>query len=132
LPLFTGGRIRSNIALQSSRQRESLIVYQSAILNALEEVENTLVSYSREQERRDRLDESVEQSQLAVHLADEQYRAGLADFLSVLEAQRDLYASEDQLAQSQTNVSADLVALYRALGGGWSGGGVVAMNRPTP
>jgi multidrug efflux system outer membrane protein len=132
LPLFTGGRIRSNIAVQSSRQRESLIVYQSAILNALEEVENTLVSYSREQERRDRLAESVEQSQLAVHLADEQYRAGLADFLSVLEAQRDLYASEDQLAQSQTNVSADLVALYRALGGGWSAGGVVAMNRPTP
>src|SRR5690348_15766091 len=132
LPLFTGGRIRSNIAVQSSRQRESLIVYQSAILNALEEVENTLVSYSREQERRDRLAESVEQSQLAVHLADEQYRAGLADFLSVLEAQRDLYASEDQLAQSQTNLSADLVALYRALGGGWSGGGVVAMNRPTP
>ena len=132
LPLFTGGRIRSNIAVQTSRERQALISYRSAILGALEEVENALVNYSEEQERRDRLAESVEQSQLAVHLADEQYRAGLTDFLSVLEAQRDLYANEDQLVQSQANVSADLVGLYRALGGGWSAGGVISMNKPTP
>ena len=54
LPLFTGGRIRSNIAVQTSRQREAVIGYQSTVLNALEEVENALVSYSQEQERRDR------------------------------------------------------------------------------
>src|SRR5690348_1555181 len=91
LPLFTGGRIRSNIAVQTSRQREALIGYRSTILNALEEVENALVNYSDEQDRRDRLHQAVEQSQLAVTLADEQYRAGLTDFLSVLEAQRDFY-----------------------------------------
>jgi outer membrane protein, multidrug efflux system len=132
LPLFTGGRIRSNIAVQTSREQQAVISYRSTILGALEEVENALVNYSEEQERRDRLAESVEQSQLAVHLADEQYRAGLTDFLSVLEAQRDLYANEDQLVQSQTNVSTDLVALYRALGGGWKASSVVAMNKPTP
>src|SRR5712691_5054547 len=97
LPLFTGGRIRSNIAVQTSRQREALIGYQSTVLNALEEVENALVSYSQEQERRDRLNEAVSHSQLAVDLATEQYKAGLVDFLSVLDAQRDLYANEDQL-----------------------------------
>ena len=132
LPLFTGGRIRSNIAVQTSRQRAALISYQSTILNALEEVENALVNYSQEQERRDRLNAAAKQSQLAVDLSNEQYRAGLTDFLSVLEAQRDLYASEDQLVQSQTSVTTDLVGLYRTLGGGWSAGGVVSMNKPTP
>lgn len=132
LPLFTGGRIRSNIAVQTSRERQAMISYHSTILNALEEVENALVNYSEEKERRDRLSQAVEQSQLAVTLADEQYRAGLTDFLSVLEAQRDLYGNEDQLVQSQTSVTTDVVALYRALGGGWKAGGVVAMNKPTP
>jgi NodT family efflux transporter outer membrane factor (OMF) lipoprotein len=132
LPLFTGGRIRSNIAVQTSRQREALIGYQSTVLNALEEVENALVGYSQEQERRDRLNEAVSHSQLAVDLATEQYKAGLVDFLSVLDAQRDLYANEDQLVQSQTTVTTNLVGLYRALGGGWSAGGVVPMKRATP
>src|SRR5205807_5810376 len=132
LPLFTGGRIRSNIAVQTSRQQEALISYQSAILNSLEEVQDALVNYSQEQERRDRLNEAVQHSQLAVDLATEQYRAGLVDFLSVLEAQRELYANEDQLVQSQTSVTTNLVGLYRALGGGWSVGGAVSMNKPTP
>src|SRR2546428_1176783 len=132
LPLFTGGRIRSNIAVQTSRQRSALISYQSAILNSLEEVQDALVNYSQEQERRDRLNEAVQHSQLAVDLATEQYRAGLVDFLSVLEAQRELYANEDQLVQSQISVTTNLVGLYRALGGGWSVGGAVSMNKPTP
>lgn len=126
LPLFTGGRIRSNIAVQTSRERQATIAYHSTILKALEEVENALVNYSEEQERRDRLNQAVDQSQLAVHLANEQYRAGITDFLSVLEAQRDLYANEDQLVQSETSVTTDVVALYRALGGGWNSvGGIV-------
>jgi multidrug efflux system outer membrane protein len=132
LPLFTGGRIRSNIAVQTSRQREALISYQSAILNALEEVENALVGYSQEQERRDRLNDAVAHSQLAVDLATEQYKAGLVDFLSVLDAQRDLYANEDQLVQSQTSVTTNLVGLYRALGGGWNLGRTVATSKSIP
>ena len=130
LPLFTGGRIRSNIAVQASRERQALTGYHSTILSALEEVENALVNYSEEQERRDRLNQAVEQSQLAVTLADEQYRAGLTDFLSVLDAQRELYANEDQLVQSQTSVTSDLVGVYRALGGGWNPGPVVSKASP--
>src|SRR5215470_4852806 len=132
LPLFTGGRIRSNIAVQTSRQREALIGYQSTVLNALEEVENALVTYSQEQERRDRLNEAVSHSQLAVDLAAEQYKAGLVDFLSVLDAQRDLYANDYQLVQSQTTVTTNLVGLYRALGGGWSASSIASMKRATP
>ncbi len=132
LPLFTGGRIRSNIAFRTSRQRAALIGYQSSTLNALEEVQNALVNFSQEQERRDRLSNAVDQSQLAVDLATQQYRAGLVDFLSVLDAQRELYANEDQLVQSQTSVTTNLVTLYRALGGGWSVGRVAPMNKPLP
>jgi outer membrane protein, multidrug efflux system len=130
LPLFTGGRLRSNIAVQTSRESQALTSYHSTILNALEEVENALVNYSEEQERRDRLNQAVEHSQLAVTLADEQYRAGLTDFLSVLDAQRELYANEDQLVQSQTSVTSNLVGLYRALGGGWNPGLVVSKASP--
>ena len=132
LPLFNGGRIRSNIAVQTSRQRGAVISYESVILKALEEVENALVNYSQEQERRDRLNQAVQQSQLAIDLATEQYRAGLVDFLSVLDAQRELYATEEQLVQSQTGVTTNLVTLYRALGGGWSVGGAAPTNRPAP
>ena len=132
LPLFTGGRIRSNVALQTSRQRQALISYQSTILNALEEVQNALVNYSQEQERRDRLNQAAQQSQLAVELATEQYTAGLVDFLSVLDAQRQLYADEDLAVQSQTTVTTDVIALYRALGGGWNVAPAVATTRPAP
>jgi outer membrane protein, multidrug efflux system len=132
LPLFTGGRIRSNIAVQNAREREALVSYQSSVLNALEEVQDALVNYAQEQERRDRLNEAAQQSQVAVDLATEQYKAGLTDFLSVLDAQRELYADEDQAVQSQTSVTTDVIALYRALGGGWNVGPVVAATKPTP
>jgi outer membrane protein, multidrug efflux system len=132
LPLFTGGRIRSNIAVQTCRQRAALVSYESTILGALEEVQNALVNYSQEQQRRDRLNQAVQHRQLSADLALEQYRAGLVDFLSVLEAQRELYTNEDQLVQSQTDVTTHLVALYRALGGGWSVGGGASVNQPTP
>jgi len=132
LPLFTGGRIRSNIAVQDARQREALISYRSNVLNALEEVQNALVNYAQEQERRDRLNEAAKQSQLAVDLATEQYKAGLTDFLAVLDAQRELYADEDQAVQSQTSVATNVIGLYRALGGGWNVGPVVAATKPTP
>jgi len=107
-----------------------VISYQSVVLNALEEVQDALVNYSEEQERRDRLSAAAKQSQLAVDLAADQYKAGLADFLSVLDAQRELYANEDQLVQSQTSVTSDLVGLYRALGGGWNPGPVVSKASP--
>ena len=131
LPLFTAGRIRSNIAVQTARQRGAVISYDSAILKALEEVQDALITYSQEQERRDRLNQAVQQSQLAVDLAKEQYTGGLADFLSVLDAQGQLYASEDQLVQSQISVTTNLIELYRALGGGWNAApGVAAKSTP--
>jgi NodT family efflux transporter outer membrane factor (OMF) lipoprotein len=119
LPIFTGGRIRSNVAVQNARWKQAQILYQSTVLKSLEETEDALVSYSQEQERRDRLQAAVSESQTALDLSRELYKSGLGDFLAVLDAQRQLYRNENLLAQSQTAVTTNLIALYKALGGGW-------------
>jgi outer membrane protein, multidrug efflux system len=125
LPIFTGGRIRSQVRVADARRQRAVIGYRSAVLAALEETENALVQYSEEQMRRERLDNAVKSNEEAVRLSSELYRAGLADFLTVLDAQRELYANEDLLAQSRTTQTVNLIALYKALGGGWE-----AVNLP--
>jgi outer membrane protein, multidrug efflux system len=120
-PIFDAGRIRTNIAVQGAREEQRLAQYEQAVLTSLEEVENALVAYSREQVRRDKLAEGVEANQQAVALANELYTRGLGDFLNVLESQRSLFASQSDLVQSEATVSANVVALYKALGGGWEG-----------
>ncbi len=120
LPVFTGGRIRSNVAVQQARAKEAFDSFQSTVLTSLEEMEDALVTYANEQDRRDRLEATVHANQTALELAQVQYRAGLTDFLTVLDSERDLYANQDLLAQSQVAIATDLVSLYKALGGGWS------------
>lgn len=118
-PLFTAGRTRANIRVQDARHEQALTLYEQTILTALEDVENALVAYSREQARMDYLAEAAAANRQAVSMAVELYSKGLIDFLNVLEAERSLYASESQLSQSEAAVSSNLVALYKALGGGW-------------
>lgn len=118
-PIFSGGRIRANIAVQNAREEQALVVYEQTLLLSLEEVENALVAYAREQNRREFLKEAAAANRRAVEIANELFIRGLANFLDVLEAQRALFASESALDQSDAAVSADLVALYKALGGGW-------------
>ena len=120
VPVFTGGKIRSNVAIQNAPVKEALAAYRAAILTAFEETENALVSYSNEQNRRDRLEATLRADQDAFELATVQYRAGLSDFLTVLDAERQMYSNQDLLAQSQTQVTSNLIGLYKALGGGWS------------
>ena len=119
LPIFTGGRLRSNLAAEKQRLVEAQLTYQNTVLHSLEETEDALTAYGREQERRERLQAAAEASQQATQLANELYTRGLSDFLSVLDAQRDQLAIEDNLVQSDTAVVTNLVALYKALGGGW-------------
>jgi multidrug efflux system outer membrane protein len=118
-PIFDAGRIRANIRIQNALQEQAFIRYQNAVLVSLQDVENSLVAYSREQTRRTSLNDAVEANKRAVTLATQRYNAGLTDFLSVLDAQRSLYAAQDQMVLSDRFVSEDLVALYKALGGGW-------------
>jgi NodT family efflux transporter outer membrane factor (OMF) lipoprotein len=119
LPIFTGGRVRANIEAQKQRMEQQLVEYQAAVLRALEETENALVAYGHEKDRQERLVSAVEASRQATTLANELYTRGLSDFLAVLDAQRQQLAAEDDLARSDTAVLTNLVALYKALGGGW-------------
>lgn len=121
LPIFTGGRLRANMEAQKQRLSQAQLAYQNTVLRSLEETENALTAYGREQERRERLQAAAHASQQATQLANELYTRGLADFLTVLDAQRQQLAIEDDLAQSDTAVVTNLVALYKALGGRWSG-----------
>lgn len=118
-PVLDAGRIRATIQVQDARQEHALLRYEQTILTALEEVENALVGYSQEQARRQALSNAVEANRRAVTQATELYSKGLADFLTVLDAQRALLTAESQLAQSEATVATQLVALYKALGGGW-------------
>ena len=85
----------------------------------LEEVENALSAHSRERRREESLRASVVANRRAVELATERYMSGLESFLSVLDARRSLYAAEDRLASSETAVVTSLIAVCKALGGGW-------------
>jgi len=117
--IFQAGSIVANIHVQNARQEEALDQYQQTVLVALEEVENALTAYAREQVRRESLKRSVAANQEAFDLARQLYKSGLADFLNVLNSETSLYQSQDDLVQSDQTVSLDLVQLYKALGGGW-------------
>ena len=92
----------------------------ASVLGALEETEGSLVTYGRAQTRRDLLTEAAAASARAADLARQRFQGGLTDFVNVLEAERDALAVQDNLAQSHTQTATALVAVYKALGGGWS------------
>ncbi len=119
IPLFEGGRLRGTLQLREAQQQEAAVAYQRTVLQAFTDVDNALIAYAAEQRRRNRLAEQVAQSRRAFNLAQSQYRQGISDFLQVLTAQRTMLAAEQQLSDSTATVSANLVALYKALGGGW-------------
>lgn len=118
-PIFQGGRIRANIEVQNARQEEALIRYEQTVMQALADVETALVSFNKEQVFRGALEEAVAANQRAVQLANERYERGLEGFLNALQAQRDLFTTEDQLVQSESIILSNLISLYKALGGGW-------------
>jgi NodT family efflux transporter outer membrane factor (OMF) lipoprotein len=118
--VFDTGRTRSAIEQQEALQEQTLIAYQQTLLRALQEVENALIASAMEQERRESLISAVTANRKAVSLSKTLYTQGQTDFLSVLDAQRSLFVTEEALVLSTSAVSTDLVALYKALGGGWS------------
>jgi NodT family efflux transporter outer membrane factor (OMF) lipoprotein len=119
IPIFEGGQLRATLYLRKAQQQEAAIFYQKTVLGAWHEVDNALTAYQTEQARRDQLAQAVTQNMRALALAQSRYQEGVADFLQVLTAQQNLLSSQQQLALATTNVSANLVAVYKALGGGW-------------
>lgn len=119
VPIFENGQLKATLHLTEAQQKEAALTYQQTVLRALHEVDNALTAYRSEQTRRQQLTDAVDQSRRALDLAKERYAQGVADFLTVLDAQRTLLGNELQLADSTTTVSNNLVTLYKALGGGW-------------
>lgn len=117
--LFSAGAIHRNIDVQNARQEQALVQYERTVLQALEEVENALVAYGKEQLRRESLFRATTVAQRANVLAQDQYQAGLVNFTTVLDAQRSLLSLRDELVSSDGAAFTQLVRLYKALGGGW-------------
>lgn len=116
---FDLGRVRARIRQADARAEAALAQYEQRVLIALEETESALVNFGRQQFRRDFLRESAQASEQATSLARLRYQYGVSDFLTVLDAERTLLQAQDQLAQSETTTATALVAVYKALGGGW-------------
>jgi NodT family efflux transporter outer membrane factor (OMF) lipoprotein len=125
VPILDFGRLDALAKAQDFRTQAQLLSYRKSVASAVEEVEDALTSYLAEQNRLEQLTVAVGSSQQAVNLATQRYNRGLTDFLNVLDAQRQLYELEDQLASSQQVVSTQLIALFKSLGGGWEGFGDV-------
>ncbi len=118
-PLLDFGTLDALITIQDFRAREALLNYKETILKAVEEVDNAISNYAAEQDRLRYLNQALVQSQRAVSLATERYERGFSDFLDVLDAQRQLFAIQNEAATDQEAVVLQFIAVYKGLGGGW-------------
>jgi len=119
LPIFNYGRLKNNVRVQDARFQQLVLNYQNTVLQAFQDVENATVGFLKAQEQNVFLSESVEQYKLSVSLSLTQYGQGLVSFQRVIDAQRNLAQQEDIFATVTGSVGTNLIAIYKALGGGW-------------
>ena len=119
IPLFQGGRLRGALRMRKSQQREAALDFQKTVLQSWQDVDNALTAYAEAQRRHREIADAARQNEIALGAARQRYQEGVADFLNVISSQAQLLQSQNDLATSDTEIDTDLVALYRALGGGW-------------
>jgi outer membrane protein TolC len=119
-PIFNFGRIRAGIDLADARQQEAYYNYEQTVLEALKESETSLKLLVKEEERRQRLEVSVQNLKEAHRLGELRYREGISTFLDVLETERALYVEEMNLAQSRAQTTLYLISFFKAIGGAGS------------
>jgi NodT family efflux transporter outer membrane factor (OMF) lipoprotein len=119
LPIFEGGRLKGNLELREAQQKEAAIAYKQTVLQAWKEVDDALVVYDSEQQRRDRLTEAVSMNERALSIAQQRYKAGALDYLDVLNVQKQLLEAQSNLEESKATAATNLITLCKALGGGW-------------
>ena len=117
--IFNGRRIRSQVDAERAATKAALLTYEQTILLALEEVENAMAAYANEKDRIQSLESAEASAKKSVELVTELYKSGLTDFQNVLNMEQALLEQQDQLASSRGFISANLVSIYKALGGGW-------------
>ncbi|GJD29513.1 putative efflux pump outer membrane protein TtgC [Methylobacterium adhaesivum] len=119
IPLFEGGRLKSNLVLQRARQQEAAIAYQKAVLQGWHDVVNALAALRGDEGRRARLARQVADARQALALSRARYAQGVEIFTTVLQASQTVLQAETNLSQATAAISTDFVALSKALGGGW-------------
>ncbi|KFG92399.1 secretion protein [Burkholderia paludis] len=119
LPIFEGGRLTGMLNLRRAQQQEAAIAYRRTVLEAWREVDDALLAYHAEQQRHERLVAVAALNRRALAIAQQQYRAGAADYLDVLNAQRQLFDAQGRQEASEADAAMHLVSLCKALGGGW-------------
>jgi outer membrane protein TolC len=102
-----------------AQEAAAALAYRGTVLNALKEVENALVAYRTDRVARDRIAGTITSGEQALYLARDAYKNGLESFLQVLDTERTLVQSRQQLIQADITLTNDVIALYNALGGGW-------------
>jgi multidrug efflux system outer membrane protein len=128
LPIFTGGALRGRLKYAEATFDEALAQYQKTVQNSFREVSDSLIAYQRTQEFRARQEENTRAHRNATDLANTRYEGGVTSYLEVLYNEQELFTAELILAQARLNELLSVVALYRALGGGWQA--VPATTRP--
>ena len=118
-PIFTGGRIRSNVRLTEAQKQEAVLVYQQSIQQSFREVSDSLVAYRKNQEFRAQQELVTNSAQDATRLSDMRYRGGVTSYLEVLDSDTRYFDAQLSLAQARLNERLALVQVYNALGGGW-------------
>jgi NodT family efflux transporter outer membrane factor (OMF) lipoprotein len=122
-PLLDSGRTRANIAVADARQEQALIAYRKTVLAALQDVEDALGNHAGDRERLQRLDQAWRSAAAAERLARTRHRGGLTDYTAVLAAQQRRLELEKRMIETRGALARDIVALYKALGGGWTDAG---------
>jgi NodT family efflux transporter outer membrane factor (OMF) lipoprotein len=118
-PFFNYGRLENNVRVEDARYQQLIVNYRDAVLRAAQEVEDALTGFIRSQDAMAFEQNSVKAAQRSVELALAEYREGAVDYQRVLDAQRSLLQQENSLAQTSSSVVTNLIAAYKALGGGW-------------
>ena len=118
-PIFTGGRLKSNVRLAEAQQQEAVFFYQETIQGAFRDVSDGLIAYRKSQEFREQQQLLVNSAQDAARLSQMRYKGGVASYLEVLTNETNYFSAELNLAQAQLNELLALMQVYKGLGGGW-------------
>ena len=121
LPIFRGGELRGRLEMRRAQEREAAVSYRRAVLQAFRDVDDALTAYAEVQHRRKNVAGVAHDDAVALRVAQQRYEQGVETFIDVTVAQAELFRAQDAQAQAQADMGADLVTLYRALGGGWEG-----------
>jgi outer membrane protein TolC len=117
--IFDYGRLKNDVLVQDARFQQLYEIYQDTVLRAAREVDDAAVLFATNRVQVDILDQAVQAARRALDIATIQYREGMVDFERVLDSQRSLFAQEDRLVAARGSVAQSLIALYKAIGGGW-------------